>query len=111
MNILYGINDHLYDPAQHHLLTAASSTTNCLAPVVKVMHEKIGILRGWLSAARIFLLGARDVWFVVGLPVFLSGALGWSLTQVGGFVLAADALSIKLPEVSRAAAKTASSGV
>lgn len=40
----------------------------------------------WLSAARFFLFGSRDVWFVVGLPVFLSGVLGWSHTQVGGFL-------------------------
>jgi len=40
----------------------------------------------WLSAARFFLFGARDVWFVVGLPVFLSEALGWSHMQVGGFL-------------------------
>ena len=40
----------------------------------------------WLSAARFFLFGSRDVWFVVGLPVFLSGVLGWSFMQVGGFL-------------------------
>jgi predicted MFS family arabinose efflux permease len=40
----------------------------------------------WLSAARFFLFGARDVWFVVGLPVFLSGVLDWSYMQVGGFL-------------------------
>ena len=40
----------------------------------------------WLSAARFFLFGSRDVWFVVGLPVFLSGVLGWSHMQVGGFL-------------------------
>lgn len=39
-----------------------------------------------LSAARFFLFGARDVWFVVGLPVFLSSVLGWSFEQVGGFL-------------------------
>jgi MFS family permease len=39
-----------------------------------------------LSAARFFLFGARDVWFVVGLPVFLRGPLGWSFYQVGGFM-------------------------
>jgi len=49
LNIVYGINDHLYDPAINHLLTAASCTTNCLAPVVKVMHEKIGILHGSMT--------------------------------------------------------------
>jgi len=40
----------------------------------------------WLSAARFFLFGSRDVWFVVGLPVFLYAVLGWSFTQVGAFV-------------------------
>jgi glyceraldehyde 3-phosphate dehydrogenase len=49
LNIVYGVNDHLYDPAEHHLLTAASCTTNCLAPVVKVMHERIGILHGCMT--------------------------------------------------------------
>jgi glyceraldehyde 3-phosphate dehydrogenase len=49
LNIVYGINDHLYDPALHHLVTAASCTTNCLAPVVKVMHERIGILHGCMT--------------------------------------------------------------
>jgi predicted MFS family arabinose efflux permease len=39
-----------------------------------------------LSAARFFLFGARDVWFVVGLPVFLYNRLGWSFMQVGGFL-------------------------
>jgi predicted MFS family arabinose efflux permease len=39
-----------------------------------------------LSAARLFLFGARDIWFVVGVPVFLRGTLGWSFTQVGTFM-------------------------
>jgi len=40
----------------------------------------------WLSAARFFLFGSRDVWFVVGLPVFLYEVLGWSTTYVGAFL-------------------------
>lgn len=40
----------------------------------------------WLSAARIFLFGARDVWFVVGLPVFLASSLGWSFPAIGAFL-------------------------
>jgi predicted MFS family arabinose efflux permease len=39
-----------------------------------------------LSAARMFLFGSRDIWFVVGLPVFLSSSLGWSHAEVGGFL-------------------------
>lgn len=49
LNIVYGINDDLYQAEQHHLLTAASCTTNCLAPVVKVMQEKVGIKHGCMT--------------------------------------------------------------
>jgi glyceraldehyde 3-phosphate dehydrogenase len=44
-----GINDHLYNPDQHDLVTAASCTTNCLAPVVKVVQEGIGIKHGTMT--------------------------------------------------------------
>ncbi len=49
LNIVVGVNDHLYDPARDRLLTAASCTTNCLAPVVKVLHEAIGIRHGQIT--------------------------------------------------------------
>ncbi|ABK45461.1 glyceraldehyde-3-phosphate dehydrogenase [Magnetococcus marinus MC-1] len=49
LNLVYGVNDHLYQPQQHHLVTAASCTTNCLAPVIKVLHEKIGIVHGTMT--------------------------------------------------------------
>lgn len=49
LNVVYGINDHLYDPSEHHLLTAASCTTNCLAPVVKVIQEGLGIRHGVIT--------------------------------------------------------------
>ena len=49
LNVVVGVNDHLYDPERHHLLTAASCTTNCLAPVVKVIHEGIGIRHGQIT--------------------------------------------------------------
>jgi glyceraldehyde 3-phosphate dehydrogenase len=49
LNIVMGINDDLYEPDQHHLLTAASCTTNCLAPVVKVIHKGLGIKHGVIT--------------------------------------------------------------
>lgn len=49
LNVVVGVNDHLYDPDRHRLLTAASCTTNCLAPVVKVLHEAIGIRHGQIT--------------------------------------------------------------
>ncbi|TDE36285.1 ArsJ-associated glyceraldehyde-3-phosphate dehydrogenase [Antarcticimicrobium sediminis] len=48
-NIVYGVNDDIYDPASHQIVTAASCTTNCLAPVVKVIHENLGIRHGSIT--------------------------------------------------------------
>ncbi len=48
-NIVYGVNHGIYDPARHRIVTAASCTTNCLAPVVKVIHEAIGIRHGSIT--------------------------------------------------------------
>ena len=49
LNIVMGVNDHIYDPDINDLVTAASCTTNCLAPVVKVVHEGIGIKHGMIT--------------------------------------------------------------
>ncbi|WP_417657975.1 ArsJ-associated glyceraldehyde-3-phosphate dehydrogenase [Pseudidiomarina aestuarii] len=49
LNVVMGVNDHQFDPAQHRIVTAASCTTNCLAPVVKVIHEKLGIVHGSMT--------------------------------------------------------------
>lgn len=48
-NIVMGVNHDTYDPARHHIVTAASCTTNCLAPVVKVIHENLGIKHGSIT--------------------------------------------------------------
>jgi len=68
LDIVYGVNHHRYDPAEHHLVTAASCTTNCLAPVVKVMHEQVGIVHGCMTTIhnitntqRIVDLGHKDL--------------------------------------------------
>jgi glyceraldehyde 3-phosphate dehydrogenase len=49
LNIVMGVNDHLYDPQEHDIITAASCTTNCLAPVVKVIHKGLGIRHGLIT--------------------------------------------------------------
>jgi len=49
LNIVYGINHGLVDPARHRVITAASCTTNCLAPVVQVVHENFGIRHGSIT--------------------------------------------------------------
>ncbi|MEO1026673.1 MAG: ArsJ-associated glyceraldehyde-3-phosphate dehydrogenase [Pseudomonadota bacterium] len=48
-NIVYGVNHGIYDPGKHRIVTAASCTTNCLAPVVKVIHENLGIKHGSIT--------------------------------------------------------------
>lgn len=49
LNLVYGVNHELYDPGEHHLVTASSCTTNCLAPVVQVLHKEIGITHGSIT--------------------------------------------------------------
>jgi glyceraldehyde 3-phosphate dehydrogenase len=49
LNVVMGVNDHLYDPDHDRIVTAASCTTNCLAPVVKVIHEGLGIEHGMIT--------------------------------------------------------------
>lgn len=49
LDAVVGVNDHLYDPDRHRIVTAASCTTNCLAPVVKVIHESLGIRHGAIT--------------------------------------------------------------
>lgn len=49
LNVVMGVNQHLFNPAEHRIVTAASCTTNCLAPVVKVIHENLGIRHGSIT--------------------------------------------------------------
>ena len=49
LNVIIGVNEHLYEPAKHLIVTAASCTTNCLAPVVKVVHENLRIRHGQIT--------------------------------------------------------------
>ncbi|QNI03439.1 ArsJ-associated glyceraldehyde-3-phosphate dehydrogenase [Halomonas sp. SH5A2] len=52
LNVVVGVNDHLYDPIQHNVVTAASCTTNCLAPVIKVIQETFGIRHGSMTTVH-----------------------------------------------------------
>ena len=49
LNIVFGVNDHLYDPSKYDIVTAASCTTNCLAPIVSVIHKNFEIIKGQIT--------------------------------------------------------------
>ncbi len=54
VTLVMGVNDEKYDPASHHIISNASCTTNCLAPVVKVLNDSFGLKRGWMTTVHAY---------------------------------------------------------
>jgi glyceraldehyde 3-phosphate dehydrogenase len=52
LTVVMGVNEDKYDAGTHHIISNASCTTNCLAPVAKVLHETFGILKGWMTTVH-----------------------------------------------------------
>ncbi len=57
--IVYGVNHKQYDPARHHIVSNASCTTNCVAPIAKVIHENFGITKGFISTIHAYTTDQR----------------------------------------------------
>ena len=52
--LVLGVNDEKYDPATHHIISNASCTTNCLAPIAKVLHDSFGLKQGWMTTVHAY---------------------------------------------------------
>jgi glyceraldehyde 3-phosphate dehydrogenase len=52
LTVVLGVNDNLYEPSRHDIVSNASCTTNCLAPVAKILHENFTLLRGWMTTVH-----------------------------------------------------------
>jgi len=97
LNIVMGVNDHLVEPSKHRLLTAASCTTNCLAPVVKVVHETVGITHGVITTIH----DMTNTQVVVDAPhKDLRRARASSLSLIPTSTGSATAIGLIYPELS-----------
>jgi len=92
-----GINEQAYDPAQHHVISNASCTTNCLAPVAKVMHESFGIVHGLMTTVHSY---TNDQMLLDGPHKDLRRARAAALSMVPTSTGAAKAIGLVLPALA-----------
>jgi glyceraldehyde 3-phosphate dehydrogenase len=96
VTLVLGVNDGAYDPARHALLSNASCTTNCLAPVAKVLHEAVGISRGIMTTIHAYTADQR----LLDLPhTDLRRARAAALNLVPTTTGAAAAIGLVIPEL------------
>jgi glyceraldehyde 3-phosphate dehydrogenase len=96
ITLVIGVNDEKYDPAKHQILSNASCTTNCLAPLAKVIHEKFGIKKGWMTTIHSY----TNDQHLLDLPhKDLRRARAAALSMIPTSTGAASALGEVLPEL------------
>jgi glyceraldehyde 3-phosphate dehydrogenase len=96
LTLCYGVNHETYDPKKHHVISNASCTTNCLAPVAKVLHESFGIRRGLMTTIHSYTNDQR----ILDLPhEDLRRARAAALSMIPTTTGAARAVSLVLPEL------------
>jgi glyceraldehyde 3-phosphate dehydrogenase len=96
VTLVVGVNDGTYDPARHHIISNASCTTNCLAPVAKVLHEKFGIVKGWMTTIHSY---TNDQNLLDGPHKDLRRARAAALSMIPTTTGAASALGEVIPEL------------
>jgi glyceraldehyde 3-phosphate dehydrogenase len=96
VTIVLGVNEKTYDPAKHHILSNASCTTNCLAPVAKVLHESFGIEKGFMTTIHAYTNDQR----ILDQPhKDLRRARAAAVSQIPTTTGAAKAVGLVLPEL------------
>lgn len=96
VTIVMGVNDHIYDPDRHHIISNASCTTNCLAPVAKVLHREFGIVEGLMTTVHAF---TNDQRILDDAHKDLRRARALDLSIIPTTTGAAKAVSLVLPEL------------
>lgn len=97
VTIVLGVNENAYDPAKHHIISNASCTTNCLAPVAKVLNDALGIQRGLMTTIHSYTNDQR----ILDLPhKDLRRARAASISMIPTTTGAAKAVSLVLPELA-----------
>ncbi len=96
LTIVLGVNDAMYDPAKHHILSNASCTTNCLAPMVKVLKESVGVVKGLMTTIHSYTNDQR----ILDLPhKDLRRARAAAQSMVPTSTGAAKAIGLVIPEL------------
>ena len=96
LTVVLGVNDGDYDPEQHHVISNASCTTNCVAPVAKVLHEAYGIERGFMTTIHAYTNDQR----ILDLPhKDLRRARAAALNLIPTSTVAARAIGLVLPDL------------
>ncbi len=96
VTLVLGVNERTYDPARHHIISNASCTTNCLAPVAKVLHDVFGIERGFASTVHAYTNDQR----ILDLPhTDLRRARAAALSMIPTTTGAATAVGLVLPDL------------
>ena len=97
VTLALGVNEEIYDPAAHHVISNASCTTNCLAPVAKVLHERWGIKRGWMTTTHAYTSDQR----ILDLPhKDLRRARAAAVSMIPTSTGAAKAVGLVLPDLA-----------
>jgi len=96
ITLVIGVNENMYDPAKHHILSNASCTTNCLAPVTKILHEAFGVEKGFMTTIHAY---TNDQKILDAPHKDLRRARAAAVSQIPTTTGAAKAIGLVMPEL------------